>query len=530
MKSKKGISLIVLIITIIVVIILAAVVILTISKNNPVESAKEATFKEDVRSFQDELNMYISNEYTKLQGMRDSKISTINIPATYSEMKTYISSYKEKYDKKLGIEDDKIVYFPKEVTNNEKKWLEDLNISASSNIPFDPVEWDNDATPEDYFLWDNDGITIIGLNEEKLSRVTKIRIPSKCKVIRSDFYSSSLTEDYRNLIKQMITIEIPDTVTEIGSYAFYEFNNVENIVMSKKITKIGEYAFCGCSSLTSITIPNSVTSIGRSAFASCYSLTSITLPDSVTSIGNEAFKYCDSLTSITIPEGVTSIGDEAFYGCRSLTSITIPNSVTSIGNEAFQWCENLTSITIPNSVTSIGNEAFQWCEKLTSITIPNSVTSIGDWTFHQCNSLTSINVSDNNKNYCDVDGVLFNKDKTEIIQYPEGKINTNYKIPNSVTSIGASAFCSCSSLTSITIPNGVTSIGASAFTWCSSLTNITIPNSVTSIGFKAFWWCDSLTNITYNGTQSQWNSINKNSDWNDSSKKTITCTDGVITL
>ena len=345
-ERKKGISLIVLIITIIVVIILAAVVIITINKNNPVESAKEATFKEDVRSFQDELNMYISNEYTKLQGMRDSKISTKEIPATYKEMQTYISSYKEKYDKKLGIEDDKIVYFPKEVTNNEKKWLEDLNISVSSNIPFDPVEWDNDATPEDYFLWDNDGTTIIGLNEEKLSRVTKIRIPSKCKVIRSDFYSSSLTEDYRNLIKQMITIEIPDTVTEIGSYAFYEFNNVEKINIPNSVTSIGDSAFYRCSSLTSITIPGSVASIGKEAFWDCSGLTSITMSKGVTNIGERAFCDCSSLTSITIPDGVTSIGEDAFGDCFSLTSITIPDSVTSIGkNEAFWRCRSLTNVT-----------------------------------------------------------------------------------------------------------------------------------------------------------------------------------------
>ena len=308
MKSKKGISLIVLIITIIVVIILAAAVIITINKNNPVESAKEATFKEDVRSFQDELNMYISNEYTKLQGMRDSKISTKNIPATYDEMKNYISSYKEKYDKKLGIEDDKIVYFPKEVTNNEKKWLEDLNISVSSNIPFDPVEWDNDATHEDYFLWDNDGTTIIGLNEEKLSGVTKIRIPSKCKVIRSD-YARGGTESYRDFI----------AVIEIGSYAFHNFGKVKKL--------------------------------------------NINIPNSVTNIGEHAFEWCDSLTSITIPNGVTSIGNHAFNYCRSLKGITIPNSVTSIGNFAFQQCGNLTNITYNGTKeqwNSINKDSWDW--------------------------------------------------------------------------------------------------------------------------------------------------------------------------
>ncbi len=297
MKRKKGISLIVLIITIIVVIILAAAVIITINKNNPVESAKEATFKEDVRSFQDELNMYISNEYTKLQGMRDSKISTINIPATYSEMKNYISSYKEKYDKKLGIEDDKIVYFPKEVTNNEKKWLEDLNISVSSNIPFDPVEWDNDATHEDYFLWDNDGTTITGLDEEKLSGVTKIKIPSKCKVIRSD-YAFNGAEDYRNFVAGIESVEIPSTVTELGYAAFHNFKNLVSIELPDSITKIGENSFRDCEKLENIVLGKNLKEIGNGAFTSC-SLSSIAIPVSVTSIGNWVFQCCDNLTNIT---------------------------------------------------------------------------------------------------------------------------------------------------------------------------------------------------------------------------------------
>ena len=153
-------------------------------------------------------------------------------------------------------------------------------------------------------------------------------------------------------------------------------------------------------------------------------------------------------------------------------------------------------MTIPNSVTSIGGCAFQGCNGLLSVTIPNSITSIGSGAFAICVGLTSINVANDNPNYCSIDGVLFNKAQTILIQYPAGKTNETYTIPNSVTSIGESAFCVCWSLTSVTIPNSVTSIGMMAFDGCSSLTSVTIPNSVTSIGMMAFAGCSSLTSIT----------------------------------
>ena len=167
-------------------------------------------------------------------------------------------------------------------------------------------------------------------------------------------------------------------------------------------------------------------------------------------------------------------------------------TVTSIGVRAFMNCSGLTSVTIPNSVASIGEYAFCGCD-LTSVTIPNSVTFIGDKAF-SCSRLENINVDSENDNFSSLDGILYNKDVTNLICCPEAK--TSVTIPNSVTSIGASAFYECRSLTSVTIPNSVTSIGASAFYECRSLTSVTIPNSVTSIGNSTFRNCSRLTSVT----------------------------------
>ena len=214
--------------------------------------------------------------------------------------------------------------------------------------------------------------------------------------------------------------------------------------------------------------------------------------------GITIYGYTGDKTELVIPgeidgKKVTDIGMNAFYKYSSLTSVTIPESVTSIGFAAFWGCSGLTSVTIPESVTSIEGRAFSECSGLTSITIPAGVTRIEETAFEGCSGLTSIVVDKENKYYDsrnNCNAII----ATESNALVSGCNNTT--IPADVTSIGASAFYDCSSLTSITIPKGVTSIGADAFVRCSGLTSITIPDSVTSIGREAFWGCSGLTSIT----------------------------------
>ena len=308
---------------------------------------------------------------------------------------------------------------------------------------------------------------------------------------RNIFAKSDYTSD-----RKIKKITIPDSVTSIGSYAFYYCTALINVIIPDSVTSIGSYAFYNCTSLMNVTIPDSVTSIGSYAFYSCTSLMNVTIQDSVTSIGSYAFSGCTSLTNIVIPDSVTSIESYVFYNCTALTNVTIPDSVTSIGSYAFYGCTSLASIVIPDSVTSIENEAFNGCTLLTNITIPARVTNIGNNAFGRCSNLEIIYVDKSNIKYSSRDGILFDKYKLTIIKYPQNKKDTTeYNIPKTVNKIGENAFNGCTSLTNIVIPNSVTSIESNAFDGCTSLTSIVIPDSVTSIESKAFDGCTSLTSI-----------------------------------
>ena len=282
-----------------------------------------------------------------------------------------------------------------------------------------------------------------------------------------------------------------------GAAVFQGFTGITSIVIPDSVISIGVSTFSGCTSLAEITVsPNnknysSVAGVlfnkdvselivypkgnGRSAY---------TVPDGVTSIGGSAFSGCTSLAEIVIPDSVTSIGGFAFSGCTSLSKVDLPKTLTTIEAGTFRDCTSLKEIVIPDSVTSIGGSAFSNCISLESITIGSGVESLGDEWIASCRRLENITVSPENKTYSSVDGVLFNKDKSELSAYPIGNKRSSY-----------------------TIPDGVEKIGKKAFYGCRYIESLTIPVSVAEIEASALGNCYDIRAVYYLGTREQWKEV-----------------------
>ncbi|MGM9811589.1 MAG: leucine-rich repeat domain-containing protein [Muribaculaceae bacterium] len=287
---------------------------------------------------------------------------------------------------------------------------------------------------------------------------------------------------------------IPNSVTEIGMFAFFYCMGLTNIALPNSVTTIGQAAFTGCSNLATITIPNSVTEIGQSAFNGTPFFNS--LEDGVIYFGTLLYIYKGEMpenTQIEIKDGTTCIAGGAFQACyESLISVSLPSTLIKIGASAFNGCSELKELEIPNSVVEIGESAFGGTG-ITSIKIPKSVEKIGGYPFYSCTNLESIivdsdNTAYNSRNSCNA-----------IIETASNALVSgckNTEIPSGVTEICESAFSGCTGLASINIPNTVTKIGKYAFSSCTGLSSIVIPNSVTEIAMGSFWNCKNLESVT----------------------------------
>jgi hypothetical protein len=226
-------------------------------------------------------------------------------------------------------------------------------------------------------------------------------------------------------------------------------------------------------------------------------------PSFTGTIAEKAFENCITLVSIDLKGTRVGLENSVFSGCANLSGVIIGEGVTSIGDGVFSGCASLTSVIIGGGVTSIGDGVFFGCARLMSVTIGAAVASIGDGVFAGCVSLEKINVDKDNETYSSLDGsgvdtgVLYDKEKLELIMFPVAKAGNPFYILPSVETIREYAFAGCNKLESIIIPDSVTSIGVGAFKACAALKSVTIPNSLGKIDKEVFLGCASLERVSF---------------------------------
>lgn len=319
-----------------------------------------------------------------------------------------------------------------------------------------------------------------------VSALEEVKLPANLKIISNASFSGCTN---------LKTIDLPDTVTEIGAFAF-KSTGLTSITIPASVETVDDTAFIdntsltdatfpagkgisfeGCTSLVNVKINNNPTKIDDSMFRKCSSLASIELPDTVTEIGKYAFADCTSLKDFIIPDGIKSIGEAAFYN-SGITSLVVPESVETIDKLAFSHMANLVSATIPAGY----GITFSGCTSLKTAKITGNLTAIDDWMFNNCGQLSDFDIPDS----------------VTRIGYSafSGTALKEAVIPASVTEIDDWAFGECQNLEKAVLSDGLKSIGEAAFYECPELTDSNIPDSVTTLGGYAFSCCPKLKDMT----------------------------------
>lgn len=453
-ERNKGITLIALVITIIVLLILAGVTIATLTGENGiltrVNKAKTSNAEGEVK---DEFAL-IANEWLIEKNANNKNLGDfLNEKLKEGKLTSIADNENGTYTIKLN---------GYQVIMNQRGEISDL---------FNPEEWDKNATPEEYFIWgsdnpENSGYGIVYGYTSEINNFTKIKYPSRCKEVRIGTYET-MTEDpweSRSFTNNILEVELPGSVIKIGTSAFSD----------------GSFK-----SLEKVSIPNSVYRIESSAFRDCTNITSLTIPKSVENLCSSAFYNTAWWNSQ--PDGIIYL-DNVLCGCKGIYpngDVEVEEGTRVIATQAFFNCTGLKSFKIPESVINIGENFFVGANN---------------------NNFKRIVVDNNNKYYMSENGILFNKDKTELIFYPAGKEEAEYVIPNTVTSIKERAFSYCYNLKNVIIPDSVVNIESCAFIRSTGISNIIIPSSVSTMGVNVFdhWTSSQTINCRNTGKPDGW--------------------------
>ena len=496
-KKQRGITLIALVVTIVILLILSGISLnIVLGNNGIITKAQEAKIENNHSTVLEMLQMESSNYDMKYLDEEDS-ISLIS----YLKQKQIIDSNLEVNVEKLlgkklstgnGSGVDDVYVIEENVEDNSYELVYKKSKKTDKNLGLIGYEKDGVDEPSDPSIFDFDPetgtISLKGAvcmywferydDNSQITRLKKIVVPEEIDGVKVT------TIGY---MKQIMS-------NAHGGIAFAD-PYVEKIVLPNTIVKIGQDAFAGCSNLKSINIPDSVTSIGAHAFYNCNSLKSIEIPDSVTTdIEEKTFLGCSSLENIRLPNTIREFGYYAFSGCKSLKKINIPTNLYSLRDCSLDTCESLEEITVNgegNYYTSEDGVLFnkdktglvlfpQGSNKI-SYTIPANTEYIDSNGLSSCIGLQEINVENENINYTSEDGLLYNKDKTALLSYPAGKKQNTYNVPETVTSISAN-FSKCQYLNYITIPKNVHSIGGfypEECFYCTSLKEINVDSNNT---------------------------------------------------